>query len=189
MTYALEQISPLSSETLNLVKGTQYAFYDGNGKKFSIDNADFEVEEKELVDIFNSSSSPLSNTSNIERGSYNEAFHFKHIPADASPNIHTDENSNVPNSDFEEEQKKLVDVSNSSSVPLYNASNIEMGFYNKAFHFTLNPTDSSTNNSTDKIARENAVDSFKKKNVFKKMKSFFKKIVTQKRHGFSYKRF
>ncbi|GFY74466.1 hypothetical protein TNIN_380221 [Trichonephila inaurata madagascariensis] len=69
------------------------------GGKFILYNTDFEEGEKELIDIFNSSSESLSNTSNIKTGSYNKAFPFKPIPTDASPDNPTDENITVPNAD------------------------------------------------------------------------------------------
>ncbi|GFW30028.1 hypothetical protein TNCV_1593461 [Trichonephila clavipes] len=82
-----EQISALSAKT-TLVKRTKYTFYGENGGNSSfIYNTDFEEEEKELIDIFHSSSEALSNTSNIKTGSYNKAFPFKLIPTDASPVI------------------------------------------------------------------------------------------------------
>ncbi|GFY27424.1 hypothetical protein TNCV_2070441 [Trichonephila clavipes] len=91
ITETSEQISALSSET-TLVQGTQYIFYDDNGEKFIIDNADFEEEETELVNIFNLNSASLSNISNIELGSYNQSIHFKPIPVNVSTVNSTDEN-------------------------------------------------------------------------------------------------
>ncbi|GFX95965.1 hypothetical protein TNCV_2085451 [Trichonephila clavipes] len=60
-----EQIPAFSSET-TLIKGTQYTFYDDNGEKFIIDNADFEEEEEELIDIFNSNLAFVSKNSKFE---------------------------------------------------------------------------------------------------------------------------
>ncbi|GFQ90347.1 hypothetical protein TNCT_220741 [Trichonephila clavata] len=70
-----EQVSMLISET-SLFESSKYTFYDDNGKTFFLDNADFEEEKKELIDIFNLGSAPWSDTSNTEMGSCNEAFHF-----------------------------------------------------------------------------------------------------------------
>ncbi|GFV70204.1 hypothetical protein TNCV_2553481 [Trichonephila clavipes] len=111
-----------SSSGSPLVQGSKYTFYDDNGKKFTIDNADFEEEEKELIDIFNLNSTILHNNSNIES--------FRNRP------------------------------------------------YNEACHFY--PI--STTVSSD----EDAVNSFQKKNIFRKMKSFFKKVRNGKRIGVSY---
>ncbi|GFR13991.1 hypothetical protein TNCT_726781 [Trichonephila clavata] len=76
-----------SSSVVPLVQGSKYVFYDDNGKKFIIDNADFEEEEKELIDIFNLSSTSSHNNSKFEffkNRSYNEACHFHPISTKAS---------------------------------------------------------------------------------------------------------
>ncbi|GFS50254.1 hypothetical protein TNCV_3461 [Trichonephila clavipes] len=174
------QISTLSSET-TLVKGTKYTFYDDDGEKFIIDNADFEEDEKELIDIFNTSLASL--------GPCNESFHFKPSPTNALPDNPTDENDIIPKADFEEEEKISINILNSNLASLSNNSNFEMGFYNKAFHFSPTPTDASSVNCTDENWNENVVASSQKKNVFKKMKCFFKKVVKNKSTVFSYKRF
>ncbi|GFS66897.1 hypothetical protein TNIN_59621 [Trichonephila inaurata madagascariensis] len=76
-----------------------------------VPNTDFQVEEKKLTDTFNSISSSLSNTSNIEMesnsspvsmannsnseiGYYNEAFSFTDNPTNASLDNGTQENVN-----------------------------------------------------------------------------------------------
>ncbi|GFY38094.1 hypothetical protein TNIN_398161 [Trichonephila inaurata madagascariensis] len=172
------QISALSSKT-TLVKDSKYTFYDDNGEKFIIDNADFEEDDKELIDIFNASSTFL--------GPSNEYFHFKPIPTHVLPDNPTDENDIIPKADFEEEENVSIDILNLNLAFLSNNSNFEMGFYNEAFHFT--PTDASPVNHTDENGKENIVASSQKKNVFKKMKCFFKKVAKDKCTGFSYKRF
>ncbi|GFX76966.1 hypothetical protein TNCV_2258291 [Trichonephila clavipes] len=48
-----EQFVAHATET-KLAKHSNYEFYDDNGEKFVFDNAEFEEEEKELIDIFNS---------------------------------------------------------------------------------------------------------------------------------------
>ncbi|GFY41974.1 hypothetical protein TNIN_313031 [Trichonephila inaurata madagascariensis] len=122
--------SSRSSSETPLVQGTKYVLYDDNGKKFTIDNADFEVEEKELIDIFNSDSTILHNhTSNelFENRSYNEACHFYPISTNVS--------------------------------------------------------------SEDEDIEDNTVNSSQKKNIFRKIESFFKKVRNGKRIGVSYQRF
>ncbi|GFR17017.1 hypothetical protein TNCT_610191 [Trichonephila clavata] len=91
-----EQISTPSSET-TLVKGTEYTFYDDNGNKFIIDNADFEEEEEELTEIFNPNSALVSNYPNSKIDSYNESFHFIPIPMGASSDNCTDEDDDKEN--------------------------------------------------------------------------------------------
>ncbi|GFQ87368.1 hypothetical protein TNCT_498691 [Trichonephila clavata] len=91
-----EQISTPSSET-TLVKGTEYTFYDDNGNKFIIDNADFEEEEEELIEIFNPNSAFVSNYPNSKIDSYNESFHFIPIPMGASSDNCTDEDDDKEN--------------------------------------------------------------------------------------------
>ncbi|GFT97173.1 hypothetical protein TNCV_3858311 [Trichonephila clavipes] len=79
--------SPKSPSGSPLVQGSKYALYDDNGKKFIIDNADFEEEEKELMDIFNLNSRILPNNSNIElfrNRPYVEACHFYPISTTVS---------------------------------------------------------------------------------------------------------
>ncbi|GFR05653.1 hypothetical protein TNCT_503731 [Trichonephila clavata] len=139
-------------------------------------------------------------------GSRNESTHFKPIPANASTYIYnsTDENTSniIPNADIQVEEKEQTDTFNSSASlssaseiemgsnsSLSNNSKFEMGYYNEAFHFTATPTDVSLENSSQENLNEAVVDSFRKKNVFKKMKSFLKKVVTNKSNGFSYKIF
>ncbi|GFY38888.1 hypothetical protein TNIN_136761 [Trichonephila inaurata madagascariensis] len=106
-----DAISTLSSET-TLVKGTKYTFYDAHGETFFIDNADFEEEEEEMIDIFNLNSAFVYNNSNFEMGSYNEKFHFFPIQTDVSSNNITDGNDKIDKVNFEEEEKKLKDIFN-----------------------------------------------------------------------------
>ncbi|GFY49881.1 hypothetical protein TNIN_418881 [Trichonephila inaurata madagascariensis] len=113
ITETSEQISALSSET-TLVQGNQYIFYDDNGEKFIIDNADFEEKETELVNILNSNSASLSNISNIDLSSYNQSINFKPIPDNVSTVNSTEENGIVPNTDFQVEEKEQIDTFNST---------------------------------------------------------------------------
>ncbi|GFY27425.1 hypothetical protein TNCV_2070451 [Trichonephila clavipes] len=66
---------------------------------------------------------------------------------------------------------------NSSSGDLPDNSNSEMGYYNEAFHFTATPTDAPLHNGTQENVNETVIDSPRKKNVFKRMKSFLKKVL------------
>ncbi|GFW81256.1 hypothetical protein TNCV_376041 [Trichonephila clavipes] len=77
-----------------LVQGSKYLFYDDYGEKFIIDNAEFEEEENEQNDIFNSNSTFLHSNPNsefLQNRSYNEACHFYPISTNASSGNHTDE--------------------------------------------------------------------------------------------------
>ncbi|GFY10976.1 hypothetical protein TNCV_1124971 [Trichonephila clavipes] len=65
----------------------QNMFYDDIGKKFIVYNTEFEVEEKELIDIFNLHSTFSHSNPNFEffeDRSYNEAYHFYPILTNAS---------------------------------------------------------------------------------------------------------
>ncbi|GFR04926.1 hypothetical protein TNCT_464401 [Trichonephila clavata] len=132
-----EQSSKSSSVT-PLVQGSKYIFYDDNGKKFIIDNADFEEEEQELIDIFNSNPT-VSHNNPLENLSYNEACHFYPIST--------------------------------------NASKEDEGAEENVYY------------DTEEDVKENIVDSSQKKNIFRKMKSFFKKVRKDKRIGVSYQKF
>ncbi|GFR23160.1 hypothetical protein TNCT_128021 [Trichonephila clavata] len=95
----MEQTSAHSTET-PLAKYSKCGFYDDNGEQFIIDNAKFEEEEKEIIDIFNSNSEILPSNPFHERGSFNENYHFFPIPFDASPCNPADEDmkeNNMPN--------------------------------------------------------------------------------------------
>ncbi|GFR13677.1 hypothetical protein TNCT_22531 [Trichonephila clavata] len=107
-----EQSSESSSVT-PLVQGSKYVFYDDNGKKFIIDNADFEEEEKELIDIFNSNSTLLINNPNsefFENRSYNDTCHFYPISTNApSENIiDEDVNENFVDYQTDKEVKEIT---------------------------------------------------------------------------------
>ncbi|GFR16024.1 hypothetical protein TNCT_390861 [Trichonephila clavata] len=96
---AIEQTFAHSTET-PLAKYSKYVFYDDNGMQFIIDNAEFEEEEKEIIDIFNSNSEILLSNPFYERGSFNENYHFFPIPLEASPFNLADEDmkqKNLPN--------------------------------------------------------------------------------------------
>ncbi|GFY10978.1 hypothetical protein TNCV_1124991 [Trichonephila clavipes] len=82
-----------------LAKFSKYEFYDNNGEEFIIDSAEFEKEEKELIDLLNSNSEILPNNPFYEKGSYNENYHLFPISSDASPG-YTDKDvkeNNLPN--------------------------------------------------------------------------------------------
>ncbi|GFR13388.1 hypothetical protein TNCT_671211 [Trichonephila clavata] len=134
-----EQISTPSSET-TLVRGTVYTFYDDNGNKFIIDNADFEEEEEELTDIFNPNSALVSNYPNFKIDSYNESFHFIPIPMVASSDNCTDK----------DDDKENVTTSTSNTNPFLPIA-------------TVAPSDNLTDEDEDK---ENVVASFPNTNPF-----------------------
>ncbi|GFR07560.1 hypothetical protein TNCT_473541 [Trichonephila clavata] len=174
-----------------MIKSTKYNFYDDNGKKCIIVNDDFE-EEKEVKDLFDSEWSSSSTNPNFKMESYNDTFHFKPISMDAStvnmdasPVKSTDENDIIVKDDFEVDDKELNDIFISNSVSTSNNPNFETGYYNVAFHFTPTPSVTSLDTPTDGNVNENTFNSSQRKNVFKKIKSFFKKVVTHKRNGFS----
>ncbi|GFQ76017.1 hypothetical protein TNCT_427141 [Trichonephila clavata] len=226
-----EQTSAHSTET-TLAKYSKYVFYDDNGEKFIINNAEFEEEEKELTDIFNSNSEILPNNPFYERGSYNENYHFLPIPLNASPDNYTGEDfqeNNMPNSlnnanleilptnPFYEmasysEGYHLNPIPSNASSGNYtgedfqennmpnspNNANLEIlptnPFYERVsysedYHLNPIPSNTSPDNRTDEDLQENAVDSSRKEKVFRKVKSFFKKLRNGNCNGFAYKRF
>ncbi|GFV56244.1 hypothetical protein TNCV_3266511 [Trichonephila clavipes] len=189
ITEISEQISAFSFET-TLIQGTKHTFYDDNGEKFLIDNAQFE-EELENCSIYL-----------IQ----NESINFKPISANAPTDDSIHEHYIIPNAEFQAEEEEVIDTFDSTSGSLSNTSNtelrynsslaslsnnpkLEMGYYNEDFDFKATPTNISLENSTQENVSETAVDSSRKKNVFKKMKLFLKKVVTNKRNAFPYKRF
>ncbi|GFQ82458.1 hypothetical protein TNCT_341331 [Trichonephila clavata] len=150
-----EQSSESSSVT-PLVQSSKYVFYDDNGKKFIIDNADFEEEDRELIDIFNLNPKFSHNNPNfdfLENRSYNETCHFYPISPNASKK--------------EDEGAKEK-------------------FY---YHTEEEVKENTIDNNTDKDVKENTANSFQNKNIFRKMKSFLKKVRKNKRIHVSYQRF
>ncbi|GFQ71663.1 hypothetical protein TNCT_3341 [Trichonephila clavata] len=104
--------SSQSPSTSPLVQSSKYLFYDNNGKKFIIDNADFE-EEKELINIFNSKSTLLHikpNAEFFENRSYNDACHFYPISTNASSeNINAEDvNENIVEYQTDKEVKEIT---------------------------------------------------------------------------------
>ncbi|GFY72279.1 hypothetical protein TNIN_483651 [Trichonephila inaurata madagascariensis] len=96
----------------------------------------------------------------------------------------------IDNVAFEEEEKELIDIFNLNSSFSQNNPNVkffENRSYNEACHFYPIPTNVSKEDDED--VEENIVDSSQKKNIFRKMKSFFKKAQTDKCIGVSYQRF
>ncbi|GFX21893.1 hypothetical protein TNCV_2311711 [Trichonephila clavipes] len=154
-----------------------------------IDNANFGEEDKEMNDITNSNSISSSNNPNFVLRSYNDDYHFKPVSEDTLPVNSTNENEIIDNANLEREEKKQKNVFNSNSASTPNIRNLVTGYYNEGFKFTPTPTVKSPDTPTEENANENTVDSSQRKSVFKKMKSFFKKVVTRKRNSFSYKRF
>ncbi|GFQ94789.1 hypothetical protein TNCT_85501 [Trichonephila clavata] len=268
-----EQTSAHSTEiTHTLVKYSKYVFSDDKGDKFLIDNAEFEEEEKELIDIFNSNLEILPSNPFYERGSYNENYHF--IPIPDSPDNPSDEdvkennmlnNHNNVNSEilpsnpfyvkgsynedyhftpiplntstgnYTDEDVKENNMPNNPNLEILPSNPFyEMSSYYEGYQFTPIPSNTSTGNYTDEDVKENnmlnnvnleilpsnpfyerdrenysipisvntspsnhmnedvqenAVDFSRKKNVFKKMKSFFKKLRNDNCNGFAYKKF
>ncbi|GFY56631.1 hypothetical protein TNIN_141851 [Trichonephila inaurata madagascariensis] len=123
-----------TSPEITLAQSTKYTFYDDNEGEIIIDNANFEEEEEELINIFHSSSNSLPNTPNIEVESYDESIHFKPIPQNVSTANSTEE-INIIYKYFEEE-KDLIEKFN-SSASLSNTSNCEMTSCNESIHFKL----------------------------------------------------
>ncbi|GFS52892.1 hypothetical protein TNIN_50171 [Trichonephila inaurata madagascariensis] len=112
-------------------------------------------------------------------GSRNENY-FIPIPLNASPCNSADEDvkdNTMPNN------SKYANLEILPSNPFY-----EMGSY-KENYFIPTPLKASSDNRTDEEGQEDAVDFSKKKNVFKKVKSFFKKLRTDNCNGFMYRRF
>ncbi|GFQ87931.1 hypothetical protein TNCT_84551 [Trichonephila clavata] len=226
-----EQTSAHSTEiTHTLAKFSKYVFSDDKGDEFIIDNAEFEVEEKELIDIFNSNSEILPSNPFYERGSYNENYHF--IPIPDSPDNPSDEdveenymlnNHNNPNLEilpsnpFYEmssynEGYQFTPISSITSTGSFTDEDIEENnmsnnpnraklkilpnnpFYERgscsgSYHFIPNSVNTSPGNCPNENVQETTVDFSRKKNVFKKVKSFFKKLRNDNCSGFAYKRF
>ncbi|GFR04512.1 hypothetical protein TNCT_732301 [Trichonephila clavata] len=121
-----EQISALSSET-TMVKSIKYNCYDDNGKKIIIDIDDFEEEEKEMKDLFDSDWTSSSNNPNFKMGSYKDAFHLKPTSTDALLVNSTDKNYIIGNTDLATEGEISNDTFNSNSVSSFSNPNFEMG--------------------------------------------------------------
>ncbi|GFY48557.1 hypothetical protein TNIN_229261 [Trichonephila inaurata madagascariensis] len=101
-----------NSSVIPMIQNSKYLFYDYIEKKLIVDNADFEEEEKDLIDIFNSNSTFLHNNTNLnlfENGSYNEACHIYPISTNASLENHTDEERVEENLDDLHHTDKNVD--------------------------------------------------------------------------------
>ncbi|GFQ86748.1 hypothetical protein TNCT_390731 [Trichonephila clavata] len=222
-----EQTSVNFTET-PLSKYSKYEFYYENGDKFIIDNAEFQKEEKELIDIFNSNMEILSSNPFYERGSYNENYHF--IPIPDSPDNPSDEdveetymlnyhnNSNLEilpsnpfyqmssyNEDYQFTPMHLYTSTGNSTDEdvkekyMPNNANLEIlstnpfyEFYQRGSYnddFIPTPLNASPDSRTDENVQENAIVSSRKKNVFRKVKSFFKKLRKHNCNGFTYERF
>ncbi|GFQ69340.1 hypothetical protein TNCT_497171 [Trichonephila clavata] len=259
-----------------LSKYSKYEFYYDNGDKFIIDNAEFQKEEKELIDIFNSNLEILPSNPFYERGSYNENYHF--IPIPDSPdnpsdedvdenymiNNHNNQNLEIlPSNPFYEmssynEGYQFTTIPLNTSTGNYTEEDVkennmlnypnleilpsnpfyEMSSYNEDYQFTHIPLNTSTGNYTDEVVKEkympnnasleilstnpfyefyqrgsnnddlsstplnaspdnrtdenvqeNSIVSFRKKNFFRKVKSFFKELRNHNCNGFTYERF
>ncbi|GFQ71551.1 hypothetical protein TNCT_483141, partial [Trichonephila clavata] len=203
----LEPNSENSSAT-PVVQRSKYVFYVDNGKKFIIDNADFEEDAKELIDIFNSNSTLLHNKPNsefFENRSYNDACHFHPISMNASSENHIDEdvNENIVEFQTDKEVKEIstdyhTDEDEKGNTVDYH-TNEEGKVIHSNYHTDEDKKEITSNCHTDKDKKEEIadhhvdedvkenVDSSQKKNIFRKMKSFFKKVQKDKRIGVSIK--
>ncbi|GFU44395.1 hypothetical protein TNCV_1505331 [Trichonephila clavipes] len=221
----MENTSAHFAET-PLAKYSKYEFCDDNGGKLIIDNAEFEEEEKELMDIFYSNSEILPSNPFYDRGSYNENFHF--IPIPDTPDNHTDEDAkqndtlnnhhnanleilpsnpfyergfydevyhftpiplNSPMGNYTEEDEKENNVFNIADLEIFSTNPFhERGSYNPDY-FIPTALNSSTDKHTNEDVRENSVISSRKKNIFRRVKSFFQKLRKGNCNGFTYQRF
>ncbi|GFR13161.1 hypothetical protein TNCT_484001 [Trichonephila clavata] len=139
-----EQTSAYSTET-PLAKYSKYVFYDDNGEKLIIDNAEFEEEEKEIIDIFNSNSEILPSIPFYERISYNEDYHYNQISLNASPCNSTDED--VQDNIIPNNEKLEILPSN----PFYG-----MGSRNENYFIPI-PLSTSSCNSADEDVQDNNI--------------------------------
>ncbi|GFS36121.1 hypothetical protein TNIN_163801 [Trichonephila inaurata madagascariensis] len=140
----MEQTSANFIET-PLAKYSKYIFYDGNEEKFIIDNAEFEEEEKELIDIFNLNSKILPSNPFYNRGSYNEKNHF--IPISDTPDNYANKGVQeyyIPNNHNNANLKILP------SNPFYKRGSDNED--NHSNHFSLS---ASLNNFSDDDVKEN----------------------------------
>ncbi|GFQ66724.1 hypothetical protein TNCT_576411 [Trichonephila clavata] len=114
-----------------------------------------------------------------EMSSYNEGYQFTPIPLNTSTGNYTDEDVKeiyMPNN---------ANLEILSTNPFYEF--YQKGSYNDDFFPT--PLNASPDNRTDENVQENAIVSSRKKNVFRKVKSFFKKLRNHNCNGFTYERF
>ncbi|GFR15220.1 hypothetical protein TNCT_536591 [Trichonephila clavata] len=140
----MEQTPAHSNET-PLAEYSKYVFSDDNGEQFIIDNAEFEEEEKEIVDILNSNSEILPSNPFYERGSFNENYHFFPIPSDASPYNPAEEDMKVNNIPNNEKLEILP------SNPFY-----EMGSHNENYFIPI-PLNTSPCNFADEDMKVNNI--------------------------------
>ncbi|GFQ65582.1 hypothetical protein TNCT_638061 [Trichonephila clavata] len=150
----MEQTSAHSTET-PLAKYSKYMFYDDNREQFIIHNAEFEEEEKEIIDIFNSHSEILPSNPFYERGSFNENYHFFPIPFDATPCNPADEDrkeNNMPNN---------MNLEILPSNPFY-----EMIALNEDYHYNPIFLNASPYNSADEDVQDNNIPNNEKLEIF-----------------------
>ncbi|GFQ94435.1 hypothetical protein TNCT_503821 [Trichonephila clavata] len=136
-----EQTYAHSTET-TLVKNSKCLFYDDNGENFIIDNAEFEEEEKELIDVLNTNSEILPNNPFYERASY----HFLPIPSNASLDNFTDE---------EGQENDMLNSLNDANLEILPTNPFyERASYSEDYHFLPIPSNAS-DNFTDEDVQEN----------------------------------
>ncbi|GFR11741.1 hypothetical protein TNCT_572701 [Trichonephila clavata] len=158
--------------------------------------------------------SPLTLRSNISEPSEqsSESSCVTHL-VQGSKYVFYDDNGEkfvIDNEDFEEEEE-LIDIFNSNTTFSHN-NLLENQSYNEASHFYPISTNASKeedegakenvdyhtgedvkentiDNPTDEDMKENSVDSSEKKNIFRKVKLFLRKVRKNKRFGVSYQKF
>ncbi|GFR10899.1 hypothetical protein TNCT_482861 [Trichonephila clavata] len=141
-----EQTSAHSIE-ITLAKYSKYVFYADYEEKFTIDNVEFEEEEKELTDIFNSNSEILPTNPFYERAFYSEKYHFLPIPLNASQDNYTDDDVQ------ENEMPNSLDYANLEILPTNPF--YERGSYSEDYHMNPIPLNASPNNYTHVDVQEN----------------------------------
>ncbi|GFR32538.1 hypothetical protein TNCT_235101 [Trichonephila clavata] len=99
--------------------------------------------------------------------SCNEYSHFNTISLNSAPNTCT--NKDV------KENKMFNNPTNANWEILLSNPCHERISYNEDYHFNPTPSNYSPDNHTDEDMQENSADSFGKKNVFRKVKFFFKR--------------
>ncbi|GFR27129.1 hypothetical protein TNCT_475981 [Trichonephila clavata] len=141
----MEQTSVQSTE-IPLEKYSKYVFYDDIGEQFIIDNAEFEEEEKEIIDIFNSNSEILPSNPFYKRGSFNENYHFFPIPFDVSP-------CNLANEDMKENNMpNNMNLEILPSNPFY-----ERRSYNEDYRYNEISLNALPCNSADEDGQDNDI--------------------------------
>ncbi|GFR00394.1 hypothetical protein TNCT_374521 [Trichonephila clavata] len=146
----------------------------------STNNAQLDEDGKENNMPTNNNLEMLPGNPFYEKRSSNENYYYP-IPLNTSQG--NSENEDVKDSNM------FNNPNNTNLEILPSNPFIDMVYGNEDYGCNPIPLSASPDNHTDEEVQENAVDSFKKKNIFRKVKSFLKNLRTKDCNGFRYKRF